>query len=163
MKISRATTFWTALALLVGTPLGGCGSSDTASYIVEGPAGHSLTLIREKRYYWSKGWDLTLIVAGQPDCQRRHRLRPARDGRFRLSVFKSDGQAYILQQGKHWYVTELKECRLQEYDQPPPDPGRVVGTFEAQGGPLHFSRETNVGRDAKVHSGAPDHGDSTSR
>ena len=59
--------------LALGAALAGCGSTDMASMPIQG-SDHSLTLVREKPYAWSAGWDLAVVVTRMPDCQRRHHL-----------------------------------------------------------------------------------------
>jgi hypothetical protein len=127
------------LALCVAALLGACGGNDSASYLIDGTGDHALTLFRDKAFLWSDGWDLQLVVTNQPDCQRRHTLKRGGDGNFKLTVYRSGDGAYILKQGKRWYVTELRSCRLQQYEEAPPAPGDPIGAFDAKGGVLHFS------------------------
>jgi hypothetical protein len=142
MMRAMVRTAGCATALCGVCALSACGSSDFASYLIDGTADHALTLIRDKAYLWSDGWDLDLVVTSQPDCQRRHALKRSGDGNFKLNVYRSAEGAYILKQGKRWYVTELHSCRLQQYEEAPPAPGDLIGSFETRGGPLHFSPAT---------------------
>jgi hypothetical protein len=134
MPFVRRSMPMLAAALL----LGGCGSNDSASYLVDGTADRALSLFRDKAFPWSSSWNLQLVVTAQPDCQRRHTLKRAADGRFSVSVYRTPDGAYILNQGKRWYVTELRNCQLQQYEEPPPAPGDLVGAFEQHGGELGF-------------------------
>ena len=123
---------WAATALL----LTGCGS-DAASYLIDGPD-HSLTLLREQRYFWSRQWDLSLVTTHEPACMRRHPLQPAAMDGFKLEVFHTPDDRYILKQGNRWYVTETQKCRLQMFQKPPPEPGEPLGTFEVKDKRLQF-------------------------
>lgn len=116
--------------------LAGC-SSDSASYLITGPD-HSLTLERVKPYFWSHDWQLSLVTTGQPACMRRHPLQPAPIDGFKLEVFRTPNDRYILKQGSHWYVTETEKCRLQMFHTPPPAPGKLVGSFETKNDRLQF-------------------------
>jgi hypothetical protein len=131
-----------AAALFSVCLLSACGSSDSTSYLIDGTADHALSLFRDKPFFWSDSWNLELVVTSQPDCQRRHVLKRGPDGNFKLLVYRTGDGAFILKQGKRWYVTELSKCQLQQFPEPPPVPGELIGLFEAKGGPLHFSLAT---------------------
>ena len=126
-----------ALAVAAAMILAGCGS-DSASYLIDGP-NLSLTLLREKPYFWSKNWELVLVATRRPDCMRRHDLKPAADSGFKLEVFRTLEGGYILKQGDNWYVTELRQCRLQAFPSRPTEPGDAVGAFEVKDGRLQFA------------------------
>jgi len=127
-----------ALAALAATLLlAGCGQTETASFLLSG-ADMALTLERTKTSLWADTWELELVVRNNPECQRRHKLKDAADGSFKVEVYASAPGAFILRQNKRWYVTEVKSCRLQQFKDEPPDPGIPVGTFQAKGGVLTF-------------------------
>lgn len=116
--------------------LGGCGS-ESASYLIDGP-NLSMTLVREKPYFWSSKWQLALITTHRPECMRRHDLKPAPDQGFRLEVFRTLEGGYILRQGDNWYVTDLAQCRLQAFGAKPAEPGDAAGTFKVKDEHLQF-------------------------
>jgi hypothetical protein len=122
--------------------LSACGSADSTSYLIDGTADHALSLFRDKPFFWSDSWNLELVVTSQPDCQRRHVLKRGADGNFKMLVYRTQDGAFILKQGKRWYVTEIRKCQLQQFPEPPPEPGELVGQFEAKGVPLRFSLAT---------------------
>ncbi|HUW37507.1 MAG TPA: hypothetical protein VMV91_09245 [Rhodocyclaceae bacterium] len=123
---------WVATALL----LAGCGN-DSASYLIDG-ADHSLTLSRVQPYLWSSAWDLALVTTRMPDCMRRHRLKPAAMDGFKVELFRTPEDRYILKQGGNWYVTETEKCRLQQFQTPPAEPGERLGDFELKEKRLQF-------------------------
>ncbi len=127
------------LSLAAAALLAGCGSGDTASLVIDGPD-NALTLERVKPYAWSGEWQLQLVVRRFPDCQRRHDLIAASPEGFKMEAFSPAPGAYVLKQGKHWYVAELKSCNLQAYKEPPPEPGTPVGAFLEQDGTLRFQK-----------------------
>lgn len=133
------------LAALAAAALAGCGSSDTASLMIDG-ADMALTLERIKPYAWSGEWDLQLVVRRFPECQRRHNLAPAAPEGFKMELFSPAAGAFIIKQGKRWYVTELKSCALQAFKEPPPEPGTPVGAFLEKDGELRFQKAPQVSR-----------------
>lgn len=120
--------------------LAGCGSSDTASLVIDGPE-TALTLERIKPYVWSGEWEVQLVVRRFPECQRRHNLAAASgSGAYKMELFSPAPGAFIIKQGQHWYVTELKSCNLQAFKSPPPEPGTPVGAFVERDGALRFEK-----------------------
>lgn len=109
--------------------LAACGSIDSAAYMIGG-APHSLSLIRTKTFLWSSEWELALVTAHSPDCQRRHKLQPVGGAEFKVELYRSLEGNYIVKQGNNWYVTETKQCRLQQFQTPPREPGDLLGVFE---------------------------------
>lgn len=125
--------------LLAAAALAGCGSSDTASLVIDGPD-TALTLERIKPYAWSGQWQLQLVVRRFPDCQRRHDLAPAAPDGFKMDLYSPAPGAFIIKQGRRWYVTDLKTCDLQAFKEPPPEPGTPVGSFLEKDGTLRFQK-----------------------
>ena len=117
------------LGALSGLLLAACGSIDATSYMIAG-APHSLSLTRTKNYFWSNEWELTLVTARNPECMRRHKLQPVTGPDFKVELYRSLEGNYIVRQGNNWYVTETRQCRLQQYPTPPREPGDLQGVFE---------------------------------
>lgn len=126
-------------AALATLALAGCGSSDTASLVIDGPE-TALTLERIKPYVWSGAWQLQLVVRRFPDCQRRHNLADAAPDGFKMDLYSPAPGAFIIKQGKRWYVADLKSCDLQAFKEPPPEPGAPVGAFLEKDGILRFQK-----------------------
>lgn len=126
-----------SVLVLSASLLSGCGSSDSAAMLIDGPK-HSLTLIREKAYLWSDSWDLAMVVMRDPECTRRHHLKPAPDTSFKMEVYRPVDGGWILKQGKRWYIADTASCQLQQYKEPPPEPGNLVGAFQEKDGTLAF-------------------------
>lgn len=135
MKITRRTGTL-ALALLAALA-GGC-RSDSASYMING-AELSLTLIVDQDYYWDEQWQLGLLTTRQPDCMRRHPLRPAPLNGLKIDIYQAADSAYIVKEGANWYVAETKKCQLQQFKTPPAEPGELRGSFEFKDGKLVFT------------------------
>lgn len=125
------------LILALSALLAGCGASDMAPMSIQ-DGSQSLTLSREKPYAWSQGWDVAVVVARMPDCQRRHHLRRAGDGEFRMEVFHTPQDNWILHKGQNWYITETRDCQLQQFKEAPAEPGVLAGTFQDKDGRFQF-------------------------
>jgi hypothetical protein len=117
------------LPLLLLPLLAGC-EIEPAGFLIDG-GDHSLTVERRKPYFWSSGWELDLVVTRFPDCQRRYPLRKAGE-KVRIDLYSPQPGVFILNQNTRWYVTETKECRMQQFDEEPPDPGQFVGSFRVK-------------------------------
>lgn len=134
----------TALAIEVMMALAGCGRTDSASFVIDRNyngfslgAGSALTFEREKAYAWSD-WELKIVVRHDPDCQRRYALLTTSRNAMDVRVYTPEQEVYIIKADGHWYVTELRSCRLQAFKEPPPAPGPMVGTLEAGNEVLAF-------------------------
>ncbi|MBI5860615.1 MAG: hypothetical protein HZB64_00270 [Rhodocyclales bacterium] len=116
--------------------LGACGNSQMAS-LEAGDRDHSISIIREQAYL-NGPWETTLIVAGFPQCQRRYPLKGMAGDKVRITVYRPEPGVFILNSGKRWYVTALQSCGFQMYQEPPPEPGEMVGTFQVKDGVLSY-------------------------
>jgi hypothetical protein len=134
-------------ALALTTALAGCGSTEMTAMPIQG-SDHSLTLVREKPYAWSAGWDLAVVVARMPDCMRRHHLKHVGDGAFKVEVFRTEQARWILHQGKRWYIADTESCQLQQFEEKPAEPGTLVGVFGDKGGELKFTQDPGLTKPA---------------
>jgi len=125
------------LGALSALLLAGCGSMDSASYMISGAA-HSLSLTRTKNFFWSNEWELALVTARNPECMRRHKLQPVTGADFKVELYRSLEGNYIVKQGNNWYVTETRQCRLQQFPTPPREPGDLLGVFEEKDDGIRF-------------------------
>lgn len=125
-----------ALILCASLMLSAC-QKQAASYLIDGP-NHSLTLYRTQPYFWSDYYEMELVVARLPDCQRRHKLRNVPLSQGSVELFQSLEGGYILRQGTQYYVTETDECRLEQYASPPREPGDPLGSFDTRDGGFTF-------------------------
>lgn len=125
------------LALLAMTALllSGCGS-DGASYLINGNK-QALSVVRNKPYFWAP-YELRVVVRNDPVCQRRHRMKDVNGNNVKIELYSPVPGAYILRQGKRWYVTELGSCGFQKFDEEPPQPGELLGTFLTRDGIFVF-------------------------
>ena len=112
-------------------------SKDPAAYMIAGSE-VAITVERIQSNFWTSGWELDLIVRPHPNCQRRHHLKPTSGGKVKVEVYSPEPAVYILRQGKRWYVTELRNCGFQAYQEPPPEPGDLIGAFQEKDGVFKF-------------------------
>lgn len=127
--------------------LSACGGSQQTVFTI-GSNHNSVTLVREQAYYGSE-WSTEMVVARLPACQRRHLLKPVASDGFKMDVYQPSPGVFIFNQAKRWYVADLGNCELQQYKEPPPEPGDPVGTFQTRNGDL-----TWVDKRPKAEAGA---------
>ena len=125
----------TSLVPLFVLALAGC-AKEPAAFLIEG-GNHSLTVERNKPYFWSSGWELDLVVSRYPECQRRHALKKSGE-KVRIDLYRTQQGGFILNQGNRWYVAETRECRMQQFDEEPQQPGEFLGSFREKGGVFSF-------------------------
>ena len=131
------------IAALAGAALllAGC-KDESASMIFTGPD-HALTLNARQPWPWSKGFELEVVMARQPDCQRRSRLGSAPSGEIRVEVFRPPEGVYaepivILRQGGRHYAVSGRNCEMQPFGAAPQEMGARLGGFDREGGKLKF-------------------------
>lgn len=117
-------------------------AKEPAGYEIDG-GNHSLTVERNKPWPWSDGWELDLIIARYPECQRRYTLKKAGE-KVRVDLYRTPTGAYILNQGKRWYVAETQTCRMQQFEEQPPEPGELIGSFRVKNGAFTFVPEAGI-------------------
>jgi hypothetical protein len=123
--------------LLSALLLGACGNTQMAS-LEAGGGNHSISVIREQAYLGGP-WETALVVADMPRCQRRYPLKGMAADKIKVVVYRPEPGVFILNAGKRWYVVELQSCGFQMYQEPPPEPGEVIGTFQVKDGELLYS------------------------
>ena len=141
------------LPLLLLPLLAAC-DIEPASFLIQG-GDHSLTVERRKPYFWSSGWELDLIVARYPDCQRRHPLNKAGE-KVRIDLYSPQPGVFVLNQSTRWYVAETLGCRMQQFDAEPPEPGQYLGAFRVKNEAFGFvphEDESNSKPKSKAGSG----------
>lgn len=124
------------LIVTLAVLIAGC-AKEPAAYQVSGSE-ISITVERIQPYVWSKGWELDLIVRQHPNCQRRHHLKSTANGNVKIELYTPERGVFILRQGKRWYVTDLRTCGFDTYQEPPPEPGELVGAFQQKDGVFRF-------------------------
>lgn len=126
------------LALLVPA-LSGC-VNDGIAMVIDGPD-HAISLMRAQPRFWEKRMDLEIVVARLPTCQRRYALQPAPvSSDFKVTVYTTAPNTFLLEQGRHLYLTETETCKgFQKLDAPPPEgKGELLGVFREERGRLVF-------------------------
>lgn len=136
--MKRRIAFLMSLAL----PLAGC-MNETASLQFSGP-GNALTLQVRQAWPWDETADLEVVMARQPDCQRRSRLDSAALADLDVDVLMPDAGEFaepilILRQGERFYALSTQNCELQRFKAPPEKPGARLGSFRLEGKRLAFA------------------------
>lgn len=137
MKSRRFPQIMASVGMVVA--LAGC-KNESASLIFTGPD-HALTLNARQAYPWSKVMELEVVMARQPDCQRRSRMDGAAPAELKVEVSRPPEGAYaepilILRQGGGYYAVSRQNCEMQRFKAPPAEPGQLLGSFVMEGGKL---------------------------
>lgn len=126
------------LALLSLVCLAAC-ENQAASRMIGGSKEHSISLVREQRWFWDDVVEQKLVIARYPECQRRFEIDPGKVGEATLELYGVSDMLYVAHQGPSWYAVGTEECQLQKYAQAPnPVPGTLLGRFTQQDGRLVF-------------------------
>lgn len=126
--------------------LTGC-DSDGASFLINGNS-QAVSVVRHRAHPWAQ-WELAVVVRNDPGCQRRHRLKDVTSGTAQIDLFQPAPGAYILRQGKRWYVVELASCGFETFKEEPQLPGQLLGVFQTKAGKFVFESEAQDGAAAK--------------
>lgn len=133
----RTGLTWCLLALGV-LGLSGC-ENEAASYMIGGDKNHSISLVREQRWVWSRDVEQRIVVARFPECQRRFTIDPGQKGVVNLELYEIRPMIYAAHQGNNWYALGTEQCQVQKFDQAPdPMPGVLLGSFKQHGDTLSF-------------------------
>ena len=126
------------LLILAAVPLLAACEYEGAAYLIEGKD-HSISLVREQRWFWSSEVEQAVVVSRMPTCMRRHEIRPGTTGSVKMEVFEAGDYLWALKQGKSWYLASTEKCEFQRWTEPPDEPpGRLVGTFTRKNDQLEF-------------------------
>ena len=64
-----------SLLILAAVPLLAACEYEGAAYLIEGKD-HSISLVREQRWFWSSEVEQAVVVSRMPTCMRRHDIKP---------------------------------------------------------------------------------------
>ncbi len=131
--------------LMVGGLLGlaGC-QNDGASFMIDGDKDHSISLLREQRWFWSDEVVQRIVVARYPECQRRFEIVPGKTKEVRLDIYGIKPMIYAARQDKDWYVIGTGQCQVQKVAEAPASPpGPLIGAFLFSEERLRFVPEPN--------------------
>lgn len=126
-----------ALILVLPLLLSGC-INDGASCPIEG-RDHSISLLREQSFFWSKKVGLSVVVSRMPKCMRRHALLPGTRG-SKAELWQTGPNDFILRTSKKLYALETETCAgFGALDAEPPEGlGQLLGTFTEKKGNFVF-------------------------
>lgn len=129
------------LALLaLAVPLLSACVNDGIGMVIDGPD-HAISLVRQQHRFWEKRLELEIVVARLPDCQRRHKLQAtALSPAFKVDVYTTAPNTFLLEQGRYLYLTETQTCQgfQQLTEAPPGGKGELLGVFREEQGKLVF-------------------------
>lgn len=130
-------------ALPLALLLAGC-MQDSASYPLAGD-NHAISLVRYQNWPWQRTVDLDVVAIRLPDCNGGLRVREVpRDAE--LALYEPPAEyaepILILRVQQRHFAVSTTSCRVQEFKEPPADPGRLLGRFRERDGHLGFLPES---------------------
>ncbi len=132
----RAVLGLIALPLL----LAGC-VNDTASYRSEAEEELSVVLARRQDWFWQDTGRLAVTVSHLPQCQGGLEIKDvplSADYALYAAPPEYPEPILILEIEDRHFALGLESCRVQEFDETPPDLGRRLGTFAEKEGKFSF-------------------------
>jgi hypothetical protein len=150
LKIDLHNKFKRITLVFFSLLLSACGDNQQA-FLNIGDRGQSLAVVRDQAY-WGGPWRTEVIIANLPQCQRRYPVEGLDADKIRLDVYQPEPGVFILNAGKRWYVTELQNCGFQFYQDPPPEPGEMVGSFRVKNNALQFTSKSLSKAETEVES-----------
>lgn len=131
----------TALALLAASLLlAGC-VNDTASYRSEAEDELSVVLARRQDWFWQDTGRLAVTVSHLPQCQGGIEIKDvplSADYALYAAPPEYPEPLLILEIEDRHFALGTESCRVQEFDETPPDLGRRLGTFAEKDGKFSF-------------------------
>jgi len=129
-----------ALGLLAAGLLAGC-VNDTASYRIDDSREHTILLHRIQEWPWQDTVKLTIAANRLPECRGGIDVREipidARPELYEAPPVYPE-PIYILKIGARHFAVSTASCRVQEFDEAPPELGRKLGIFTEQDGRFGF-------------------------
>ena len=125
--------------LAIAVPLLSACINDGASFQIEGKE-HSISFLREQKWFWDPQVRLAVVATRMPECQRRHHLDPAPVKQAAVEVWRTGSTTFILKQADKLYLVETQTCEgFRKLGEPPPGGlGERMGAFTDEGGALRF-------------------------
>jgi hypothetical protein len=127
---------WTVSLLML--PLLSACENSAASFLVDNDKNHSISLLREQRWFWSGEVEQKVVASRFPSCQRRVAVNPDTTAFTEMKVYQHDERVFTIQQGNQWWVVGTESCVVQKFATPPKDPGELMGSFQRKNGDLVF-------------------------
>lgn len=132
-------TGWLRLAGVVALvpALVACENSATG-YTVD-TAQHSLVLVREQPYFWTREVDQFVVASRLPHCQRKVKIHPGSTELAEMDIYEAGDRLWALRQGGRWYLASTDKCLVQDWDNKDDKaPGARVGSFRLKDGAPAF-------------------------
>ena len=126
------------LLILAAVPLLAACEYEGAAYLIEGKD-HSISLVREQRWFWSSEVEQAVVVSRMPTCMRRHDIKPGVTGSVKMEVFEAGDYLWALKQARTGNLAGPEKFEFQPWKAAPAEPpGKLVGTFTRRNDKLEF-------------------------
>lgn len=137
---ARASSRRALAAGLAAIALAGC-VYDTASYRLADDGDQSIVLARRQDWFWQDSGRLAVTVSRLPECQGGSEIEDVPlAASYELYQAPPDypEAILILKIGARHFALGTESCRVQEFDETPPDLGRKLGVFAERNGKFSF-------------------------
>jgi len=128
-----------SLLFLAVLPLSGC-LQDTASYSFPEKE-HAITLVRNQTWFWQDTVEVEVIVIRLPHCNGGLSIKDVPLD-TRISIYQAPDEypepLHLLKSGKRVFAISTQSCRVQEFQETPPDMGTKLGAFRVEGKVFQF-------------------------
>ncbi|MFT3734017.1 MAG: hypothetical protein QM776_03165 [Rhodocyclaceae bacterium] len=128
----------TRLLLLLLLPCLTACENTGASYMIDGNKDHSISVVREQRYFWGSAVAQKVVAARFPICQQRYEIADGKAGAGELELYEVNEVLYVLHQGSNWWGVGTEKCELQAFKTPPEKYGDLLGKFRFDNGTFTF-------------------------
>ena len=128
-----------SLLLLAVLPLAGC-LQDTASYSFP-ERDHAITLVRNQTWFWQDTVDVDVTVIRLPECSGGGSIKGvplATDMAFHRAPDEYPEPLFLLKTGDRVFAVSTQSCRVQAFQETPPDLGVKLGEFRVKDGVFQF-------------------------
>ncbi|MEW5787881.1 MAG: hypothetical protein AB1899_08510 [Pseudomonadota bacterium] len=122
--------------------LAGC-LQDTASYTFP-EKDHAITLVRNQTWPWESTLSLEVVAIRLPECHEGGRVEGVKRDSA-ITLFKAPDEyaepIFILQVDGKDFAVSTQSCRVQKFEEAPPDRGQKLGVFKEKDGKFGFVAE----------------------
>jgi hypothetical protein len=130
------------LLLPLVLPLAGC-MQDSASYTLP-EKDHAVTLVRNQTWPWEDSMSVEVVAIRLPACHEGTSVKGV-PLKAEMALYRAPDEyaepIFILRVDKRHFAVSTQSCQVQEFKEPPPDPGRKLGAFREKDGKFAFVPE----------------------
>jgi hypothetical protein len=99
---------------------------------------HSISLVREQRWFWSSEVEQAVVVSRMPTCMRRHDIKSGVAGSVKMEVFEAGDTCGPSSRARTGISPAPRSASSSAGRTPRRAPGKLVGTFTRKNDKLEF-------------------------